>query len=663
MTIRLTIHEALQRATGFHREGRLADAEPIYADILKLQPDHFDCVHMLGVIRHQQGRSAEALVVLEWALRLQPGSPEALSNYGLALRAANRLPEALAAFDRALALRPRYPEALCNRGNLLVDFGRHDEALESFKRALILQPRFLDALLGRGIALIKVGRFTDALVGFDRLLAIRPDHVEALTHRAGPLYELRRYEEAAATCDRAIAIDPGFALAHYNRGVALSAFGREAEAAASYERAVALKPDYADALFNLSVVLHGLGRSTDALAAVDRTLAIEPGHFRAWDNRGNVLLKLGRHGEALASYDRAIAIEPDYAGAHHNRGSAFLELERVAEALSCFETAAGLRSDHPDTAFNLGIAHLLLGKLRPGLQGYERRFHKSEQPPLVRKFSKPLWTGDDIAGRRILLHAEQGLGDTIHFARYVPLVARRGAQVILEVQRPLKPLLASLAGVSRIVAVGEKLPDFDRHQYLASLGAVFKTDLDTIPADIPYIVAPADRLAKWRERLPPHRGPRIGLVWSGNPEFPSNALRSVGLARLAPILSVPGLQFISLHRELRAEDAAALQASPQLIHFGAELEDLADTAAVVAQLDLVIGSDTSVIHLAGAMGRPVWLLTRFAPDWRWMLNRGDSPWYPTARLYRQPRIGDWQSVVERVRQELIGWAGNRDNNS
>ena len=655
-TLRLTVPQALQRAGNFHRQGQLVDAELIYAEILKQQPDHFDCVHMLGVIRFQQGRPVEALALLERALRMQPESADVLSNYGLALRALNRPAEALAAFDRALKLRPAYPEALSNRGNLLIDLKRHAEAIESFNRASMSRPGFVDAILGRSIALTKLKRFTDALVGFDRVLAINPNHVEALTHRAGPLYELRRHEEAVATCERAIAVNPGHAVAHYNRGVALAALGRTAEAAASYRRAIALKPDYGEALFNLARSLEDLRRFDEALGHSDTLLAIDARHFRAWNNRGNVLLKMGRHADAMACYDRAISIDPGYGEAYYNKGNALLELERAAEALSYFQKAVALRGDHPDIPFNEGIARLLMGDLRGGLQGYEGRFQKTEQPPRIRQFSKPRWTGDDISRKRILLHSEQGLGDTIQFARYVPQVARRAAEVILEVQMPLKALLAKLDGVSRIYAYGEPLPAFDTHQYLLSLGAVFKTDLDTIPAEVPYLAAPADRAMKWKQRLPSPRGPRVGLVWAGNPDYSADAMRSIGLARLAPILSVPGVQFVSLHREVRAEDAPHLRNAPHVIHFGAELADFADTAAVVAQLDLVIGSDTAVIHLAGALAKPVWLLTKFSPDWRWLLDREDNPWYPTFKLYRQPRIGDWESVVARVRQDLIDLA-------
>ena len=654
--IRLTIPQATDRAVNFQRGGQLIDAEIIYSDILKAEPDHFDSTHNLGVIRYQQGRLAEALPLLEHAIKLDPNSADARSNYGVVVRALGRWPEALDAFDSAIKLRPDFPEAHSNRGGVLIDLGRAEEALEAYNRAMMARRGHVDALLGRGIALAVLRRFSDALVAFDHVLAIDPNHAEALTRRAAPLFELHRYAEALASCDRAIAINPNNAMPYYNRGVVLAELGRVAEAEASYRRAIVIWPDYVEALFNLAIMLELLKRFDEALAVVDRCLALAPSDYRAWNNRGNILLNLARYADAMTSYDRACTINPDYGESYYNKGNALLELARIAEASECYQKAVALNAVHPDIPFNEGLARLLLGELRHGFKRYEGRFQKTGHAPEIRDFKQRRWTGFDIAGKRILLHDEQGLGDAIHFARYVPLVAQRGAEVILQVQAPLKTLLASVKGVSRVYERGERLPAFDVHQYLLSLAAVFETELDTIPAEVPYIAAPPDRIEKWRTRLPSRKGLRVGLVWSGNPAFAGDATRSIGLSRLAPLLSVPGVQFVSLHREVRAEDALLMQRFPELVHFGAELMDLTDTAAVVAQLDLVIGSDTAVIHLAGALAKPVWLLTKFSPDWRWLLDRLDNPWYPTAKLYRQPRLRDWESVVERVQQDLLQWS-------
>lgn len=651
--IRLSIPQAIERAVSFHKKGQFADAEKIYVDLLKMEPNNFDLLHLFGVLRYQQGQAAAALPLLEAAFKLRPDLPELLSNYGLALRAMGRRDEALEIFDKALKINPRSPETLANRGHLLTDLDRLPEALESFGRALIERRDFVDALVGRGVILQRMKRYVDALVSFNRAIELDPKNVDVLLHRAAVLYELKRYGEIVETCDRALTLDPRRALLHYNRAVALGALGRMAEALVSYERAIALNPNHVESYFNRGNVLQSLGRFQDALASFQRVIALDPQHARAWNNSGNVLLELKRHDEALKCFDRVIELEPAFGEAYYNRGNVLLELERIPEALEHYKKAASLRGDISDIPFNEGIARLLLGDLREGFKRYEGRFDKREQAPLRRNFPQPLWSGEDLSGKTILLHSEQGHGDSIQFVRYAPLLARQGARVILEVHEPLQTLLQGVEGVARTVTRDQPLPAFDTHQHLLSLPNVFGTELGTIPADVPYIQAPADRIAKWRDRIPRTEPLRVGLCWSGNPEVKIDARRSIGLARLAPLLSVAGVQFVSLHREVRPEHAEALRSLPQLLHFGEEISDFADTAAVISELDLVISSDTAVLHLAGAMGKPLWILTSLSPDWRWLLQREDSPWYPTAKLYRQPRMDDWESVIERVRGDLM----------
>ncbi|HTV29782.1 MAG TPA: tetratricopeptide repeat protein [Xanthobacteraceae bacterium] len=656
-TLRLSLPAAVERAASFQRGGLLADAEKIYCDILEIQPDHFDSLQLLAVLRYQQGRDAEALPLFERACTIKLDSAELWSNFGLLLARLGRLDEAFAAYDKAIRLKSGYPEALANLGHLLLAQHRDNEALENFNRALLARRGFVDALIGRGLALYKLKRFTDALVAFDHVPGTDPRCYEALTHCAGPLMALGRHAEALAVCERAIAYNSRHAVAHYNRGVVLTRLDRRAEAVSSFDAAIALNPRYVDALLNRGNLLEQLGRLSEALASAECLIALNPGHGSAWNNRGNVLLRLGRHDEAIASYEKAISLDPAYGECFYNYGNALVEVGRVADALFYYEKALALRPDHPDIPFNEGLARLLLGDLKRGLQRYEGRFEKTEQAPLRRKFKAPYWEGGDLAGKTILLHAEQGHGDTIQFVRYAPLLAHMGATVLLEVQESLKPLLAGVEGVAQVFGRDERgrsepLPDVDCQQYLISLAHIFGTELHSIPAAVPYIRAPAERLQVWRERLLPRQGLRVGLTWSGNPEVKTDTRRSIGLPALTPLASVPGVQLVSLHREVRAEHAQALRAFPHMVHLGGELRDFADTAAIISELDLVISSDTAVAHLAGAMGKPLWLLLMFAADWRWLLDRDDSPWYPTAKLYRQPRIGDWASVVKRVRADL-----------
>jgi tetratricopeptide (TPR) repeat protein len=548
--------QALQQALACHRQGRLAEAEKVYARIIKAAPSHFDALHLLGALKLQTGKIGEAFRLLTAALAINAKSADVLTNLGLVLRGLDRNQEALTRFDQALALEPAHIEARNNRGLVLLLEKQPEEALTCFDEVLRIDPRHL-ARLNRGNALAELGRAEEAILEYDRVIATFPNH-------------------------------PG---AHFNRGNAL----------------------------------HALGRHVDAVAAFDRAAALVPQHAEAWNNRGITLYALNRHPEALASYARALALRKDYADAHYNRS----------------------------------LSLLISGDYARGFEAYEWRGRRTGMAPHRRELRKPLWLGGyPIAGKTILLHAEQGLGDTIQFVRYVPLLVRAGAKVILNVQPELVALLSSIEGVDRIVCRGEKLPSFDVHCPMPSLPRAFRTQLDEVPAAIPYVRASGERLEKWRSRIEPFGKPCIALAWSGNPAHVNDRHRSIPLACLDPLLSTSGAQFVGIQRDLRANEAELLP-NRRMANLGTELDDFADTAAVIAFADLVISVDTAVAHLAGALGKPVWILLPFAPDWRWMLGREDTPWYPTARLFRQPAIGAWDSVIARVRSELDARLQNR----
>jgi len=581
--------------------------------------DQFDALHLRGLIKLQQRDFEAGVNLIAAAVRANPGSVEAWANLGLALAALERHEEAVSSFDKALAIRPDLAEAHCSRAVALGKLDRHDEAL----------------------------------AGFDRALAIRPDYVEALYNRGVMLGHLDRHAEAVASYDRALAIDPAHAKALNNRGIALGNLDRNVESIVSFDQALAIRPDFAEALLNRGLTLAGLGRHDEAIVDYDRALTIDPGYAEALFNRGTTLVSLNRPQDAIASFDDALAIRPDWADAISNRGAALVNLNRQAEAIADFRRASAIEADHAEANCNESLAWLRLGEFRRGWAKYESRW-ASREPALQRRtFAQPLWLGGaELRGRTILLHAEQGLGDTLQFVRYARLVARLGAEVILEVQPPLEILMSRIDGVSRIVGKGQPLPEFDVHCPLLSLPLAFGTELDTIPADVPYIVAPDIRVAKWRDRLGQRKAPRVGIAWAGSPTNRNDHNRSIALRHLASMLPIPGVEFVSIQKDIGEKDRELICGNAHIRHVGDELEDFADTAAVISLLDLVVSVDTAVAHLAGAMARPVWLLVPFAPDFRWLLDREDSPWYPTARLFRQPSIGDWHGVLERVRGEL-----------
>jgi lipoprotein NlpI len=477
-----------------------------------------------------------------------------------------------------------------------------------------------------------------------------PDYPEAHNNLGSALVRLGQCEEGLRSYIRAISLRPNYDEAYYNRGVTQQMLGRHEAAVFCYQQTIALQPDYLEAYNNLGVVLTALGRFDEALARYDQAIALDPAYDEAFYNRGVALHGMERHEAAIASYDQAIALRPDYTEALRNRGMALQALDRHGEALTDFDRAIALRPDHASAHFSKSVCLLQSGDLPRGWQEYEWRWRTPEMTIAWRHFTEPLWLGaEPIAGKTILLHAEQGLGDTLQFCRFVPPVAARGAKVILEVQQPLARLLADLPGAAQTVTHGEDLPPFDLHCPLMSLPLALGTTLQTIPSS-PYLAADPALVAGWRQRLAALRELRVGVVWAGAPGKGKDFRRSLTTGHLAPLADVSGVAFVSLQKGSAAAEA---RGSRLLLHdHTSELHDFADTAALVGALDLVISVDTSVAHLAGALGRPLWLLTRFEADWRWMRGCEDSPWYPTARLFRQSAPGDWDGVVARVVEAL-----------
>ena len=525
-------------------------------------------------------------------------------------------------------------------------------AAEAYGAVLKRQPDRVDAWFNLATLLQSFGQPEAAVRGYDQTIALRPDHADAWLNRGVALKTLGQAEAALDSYDRAVALRPDYPLAYNNRGNLLKQLGRADAARADYDRAIALQPAYASAYSNRGVLKADLGDYAAGLVDYERALACDPSHAETWFNRGNALWELGRAEEALVSYERAAALRPGYVDAHLNRGGVLKELRRSEAAIECFDTVLTIAPGFAEARFNKALCRLQLGQWDQAWQDYESRWGTALMRGWTRPFPQPHWQGEDLAGRTLLLHAEQGLGDTLQFCRYVPLVAARGGRVVLEVQPGLRPLLAGLTGVARMVERGEDLPPFDLHCPLLSLPRLFATAPATIPPLPPGLAVPPERLAAWRARLGPATRPRIGLAWRGSPVHQNDRHRSLTLAQIGPLREA-GTELISLQKEVRAEDAATLPAWPGLRHFGSELTDFADTAALCELCDLVIAVDTSVAHLAATLGRPTWiLLPARNTDWRWLLDRDDSPWYPAATLYRQQRGEPWPAVVGRVAADL-----------
>ncbi len=465
------------------------------------------------------------------------------------------------------------------------------------------------------------------------------------------LHALKRAPEALDCLDKARALAPDdFSILNQHANVLIT-LARPADALAEFQQVLARAPNHVEARLNSGLARAMLGFQEQALADFDAALQFAPRHPGVHYNRGVALITLGRYAEAAEANGRALDIAPGYANAWLNRGKALMQLNRFDEAIANFAEALEISKDFADAHFNNALALLTRGDYARGFAEYEWRWRRTGMPAQKSR-GKPLWLGEyPLARKTVLLHAEQGLGDTIQFVRYVPLIAASGARVVLEVQGELQALLRRLDGAAAVIARGEASPPFDVHCPLGSLPLALHTEPATVPAQIPYLSADEARLAKWSARLDALPRPRVAVAWAGNPGHDNDRNRSIAFARLAPLFAVPA-SFISIQRDVRSEDAAPLAAETGVTRIGAELEDFSDTAAVLALCDLVIAVDTAAAHLAGAMGRPAWVLVPFAPDWRWTREGETTPWYPTARLFRQTTLGDWDGVIARVAEEL-----------
>lgn len=479
------------------------------------------------------------------------------------------------------------------------------------------------------------------------------EYAEAF-RKGNALQEAARFAEAISCYEQSIRLKPDYMEAHRNLGNALKQLGRLAEAVTSYEQAIAIRPNVAS-YTNRGNVLRQLDRVEEALDSYDHAIAINPHYAEVHNNRGSALQELGRFEEAAASYQHAIALNPHYAEACSNLGVALAKLRRFDEALAVLDRAIALKSDYAEPIWNRGLTRLLMGDYAAGWPDYEARKRK-KVPVGDRSFPKPLWLGDaDISDKTILVHWEQGFGDTIQFSRYIKLLADAGAKVLFAPQRPLRTLMQTLDARVQIVDIDEPLPAFDFHCPLISLPLAFGTELRTIPRAQGYLHVDSRKLSPWRSALGARTKPLIGVVWSGK-DKPDRS-RSIDFARFATLFDERH-QFVSLQKDVSERDRPQLAAT-KMVHLGDLLNDFADTAAVCSLMDLVISIDTAVAHLAGALAIPVWVLLPNVPDWRWMLDTSDTPWYPTMSLIRQRRRGDWEAPLRQVQVDLQCHFGTR----
>jgi tetratricopeptide (TPR) repeat protein len=540
---------------------------------------------------------------------------------GWKLQQAGNLDEAEFIYREILRLDPSEPRAWYVLGMLHQTRKQPVEAERCFRQALRYRPDEAEGYYQLGSALLQQGKQDEAAANYVRCLELRPNYAEALANLGYIRGEQNKYEEAEALCRRALELNPQYAEVHHNLGNILKDQSKFEEAVPVFQQALRLKPDYLKAHLNLGIALVLQNKPEEAEACMRRALEIEPDNFEVINSLGATLSAQGRLREAIACYQQALRLYPDFAEAH----------------------------------WNLALASLLLGDFELGWSEFEWRWKCPRTKPWF-AFEQPQWDGSSLAGKIIVLQEEQGLGDILHFVRYAALAKKQDATVILHCPRKMTRILASCRGVDRVVGRGEPLPLHHYYAPLLSLPRLFKTNLETIPGEVPYLFADPGLVAYWRQELAAIRGFRIGIVWQGNPSHPWDRPRSIPLAAFEPLARVPGVRLISLQKGPGTEQIAALADRIPMVSFGSQVDEASgafmDSAAIMKNLDLVVTADTSAAHLAGALGVPVWVAIFTTPDWRWLMDREDSPWYPTMRLFRQTRLGDWAELFERMAKAL-----------
>jgi tetratricopeptide (TPR) repeat protein len=616
----------MQEAMDLHRRGAIADAAARYSQILKAEPSNVDALCMLALANGQLQRPAEAIDLLRRATEVAPSHVNAHMLLGGALKAQGRSDEALASFDRAISRRPDLLEAYLGRADVLMAIKRPGEAVETYERALALRPDFVDGWCHRGLALETMGRLEDAVASFDRAIALQPNLMAAHANRGNALAALGQHEAAVASFDLALAAKPDFAEVHINRGNSLTRLGRADDALASYERALAFKPDMAEGYFGRGIAFRDQTRFAQAVESFDRAIALNRndavrGLFHS--HRAEALNLLGRFPEALADVRRCTEVAPDDAQA----------------------------------SYAVSLVELLHGRWREAWPKYELRIPlKVGIPEGFTPPAWPAWHGEGPEGGPLVLRGEQGLGDHLMFSSYAADLAKRGYRVVLWTRPGLVPLLRSVPGVERVISDPAELVGLTgvRWTSLMSVPGILGTTPETVPQNGPFLAAEPDRVARWRERLGTG-GFKIGIGWQNAGTSYLDGLRSIPLRQFSALAEIPGVRLISLQKGKGVDEIPT--AGFPIETLSANFDDsgaFLDTAAVMENLDLVVTPCGALAHLAGGLGRPTFVALMHVPEWRWLLDRDDSPWYPATRLFRQSSAGDWPGVFARIAATVRG---------
>ncbi len=662
----VNIPDLLAQAAACHRAGNLLDAEVLYRQVIEADPACAEALFQLGAVCLGLGKLDDAAASLTQAVRLMPEHVDAHHHLAVVHVQQGKLSEAIASLETAHRLKPESVEIGLNlqivrtasencRGIALAEQGKLDEANECHGRALEWSPNDAESHRGLAFVLAKQNKLDEAVAAYRRARELNPRDAELAYNIGVLLAKQRRLDEAAVSYRQALQLRPDHLNALVNLGFVLEEQNELDEAVACHRQLLQLKPDDPEAHDNLGYALMTQGKLDEAETCFRRAIALDAGFAQAYSNLAYVFLLRDELGESLAWYREALKLRADEYMAHYNVAYLLMRHNKLHEALRGFERALELKPDYADAHWNHAATLFLMGRFAEAWPEYEWRFRRpGEEEPTA---SRPRWAGAPLAGRTILLRSEQGLGDAMQFVRYAELVKGQGGRVIVECVASLARLLASCPGVDGVHVKGQPLPPFDVHIPLLSLPGIFGTSLDNIPVQVPYLFPDPELLAQWKEELGAEAAshPRllkIGIAWQGNPAHPLDRIRSIPLKHFAGIAATRGVRLYSLQAGAGREQLTALADRSSIVDLSDRLGDFYNTAAIVRNLDLVITCDSAPAHLAGALGVPVWTALTFAPDWRWLLARADCPWYPTMRLFRQERFGDWEGVFGKIEQAL-----------
>ncbi len=653
------VDEILLEGLAHHRANRLEEANRCYQLVLQQKPRHPDGLHLSGILARQRGDLDGSVRLIAAAIVENPLMGLYHHNLACSFALQGRDVDAVVALQHAIQLNPADLESMLMQAERLVALGRKEEALPLYERISSLVPNSKEALLGQAARLSAEKRSEEAVTLLQTAAQDFPNAWDVHFSLGGALFEVQRYRECKEAFERVAQLHPTSTRNLGLMGLTLHQAGELEAARDFYLRALRLDPNHMDTMSNLCALLIDMDQLNLAETLIRRALQLQPDFLPAHSNLGTILARKGDLLGAVHSFREVL---------HHDPGHipALCSLTFLHDTLGDDEGAAGFSRlafeadpESPAAQFNFSMHVLASGDYARGFRFYERRW-ELRQFVKTRKMLQPQWLGESLAGKRVFVYPEQGMGDTIQFVRYLPLMAARGAEVILEVQPPLERLMADVAGAAQVHRAGQYKGYYDLHCPLMSVAYAFGTELHTIPAQFPYLSADPADVERWA-RILDAQELRVGLVWSGNPAHTKDRVRSAHLRDFRAVLETPGVRFYALQKGPGLRELPEIPESFQPVVLDAELKDFGETAAAIAHLDLVITVDTAVAHLAGAMGKPVWILVAKSPDWRWMRDRSDSPWYPTAKIFRQDVLGDWSGMLERVRVELAARVKDRTN--